>query len=98
MNKTVLLVAGYLVFLWVALSGALAHEEQDFLQPEIDVKIGNEFSNISDLVLHSLRAKNNEKSVSGINFSKTTLENHANMQHYEKHANGMQGTTSTHRK
>ena len=64
MNKTVLLVAGYLVFLWVALSGALAHEEQDFLQPEIDVKIGNEFSNISDLVLHSLRAKNNEKSES----------------------------------
>ena len=58
-------ITGFLVFLWAALSCAVAQEKNDFLQPEIDVKIGNGFSKISDLVVRSLDAKNSGKSVVG---------------------------------
>ena len=56
---------GFLVFLWVALFSTLAQEKNDLLQPEVDVEIGTEFSKISDLVAHSLDAKNNGESVVG---------------------------------
>ena len=55
----------FLVFLWVALFSTLAQEKNDLLQPEVDVEIGTEFSKISDLVAHSLDAKNNGESVVG---------------------------------
>ena len=65
MKKITFLLIGYLFFLWVELSSALAQEKNDFVQPEIDVEIGNGFSEISDLVSQSLEAKNNGKSVFG---------------------------------
>ena len=65
MNKIIPLIMGFLVFLWVALSSTLAQEKNDLLQPEVDVEIGTEFSKISDLVAHSLDAKNNGESVVG---------------------------------
>ena len=57
MNKIILSITGCLVFLWAALSSSVAQEKSDFLQPEIDVAIGNGFSKISDLVTQSLEAK-----------------------------------------
>ena len=36
-------------FLWVELSGALAQEKNDFVQPEIDVEIGNSSNRKSHL-------------------------------------------------
>ena len=77
MNKTVQLVTGCLVVLWVVLSNTLAQENNDFLQPEIGVKIGNEFAKISDLVLHSLEAKNNGKSVVGSDWMIVTANPYA---------------------
>ena len=65
MNKIIPSIMGFLVFLWVALSSTLAQEKNDLLQPEVDVEIGTEFSKISDLVAHSLNAKNNGVSVVG---------------------------------
>ena len=65
MNKIISSIMGFLVFLWVALSSTLAQEKNDLLQPEVDVEIGTEFSKISDLVAHSLDAKNNGESVVG---------------------------------
>ena len=65
MNKIIPSIMGFLVFLWVALSSTLAQEKNDLLQPEVDVEIGTEFSKISDLVAHSLDAKNNGESVVG---------------------------------
>ena len=65
MNKIISSIMGFLVFLWVALSSTLAQEKNDLLQPEVDVEIGTEFSKISDLVAHSLDAKNNGVSVVG---------------------------------
>ena len=58
MNKIIRSITEFLVFLWAALSCAVAQEKNDFLQPEIDVEIGNEFSGISNLVVQSLEAKN----------------------------------------
>ena len=37
-------ITGFLVFLWAALSSAFAQEKNDFVQPEIEVKIENGFS------------------------------------------------------
>lgn len=65
MNKIIPSIMGFLVFLWVALSSTLAQEKNDLLQPEVDVEIRTEFSKISDLVAHSLNAKNNGESVVG---------------------------------
>ena len=65
MNKIIPSIMGFLVFLWVALFSTLAQEKNDLLQPEVDVEIGTEFSKISDLVAHSLDAKNNGESVVG---------------------------------
>ena len=65
MNKIIPSIMGFLVFLWVALFSTLAQEKNDLLQPEVDVEIGTEFSKISDLVAHSLDAKNNGVSVVG---------------------------------
>ena len=65
MNKIIPSIMGFLVFLWVALSSTIAQEKNDLLQPEVDVEIGTEFSKISDLVAHSLDAKNNGESVVG---------------------------------
>ena len=65
MNKINSSIMGFLVFLWVALSSTLAQEKNDLLQPEVDVEIGTEFSKISDVVAHSLDAKNNGESVVG---------------------------------
>ena len=64
-NKIIPSIMGFLIFLWVALSSTLAQEKNDLLQPEVDVEIGTEFSKISDLVAHSLDAKNNGVSVVG---------------------------------
>ena len=50
MTKIITAFLGYLFFLWFSLSGATAQEQNDRLQPEIDVEIENEFSKISDLV------------------------------------------------
>ena len=44
-------------------SGTLAQAQNDFLQPESGVEIGNEFSEISDLVSHSLEKKKSGKQV-----------------------------------
>ena len=57
MNKIILSITGFLVFLWATISCAVAQEKNDFLQPEIDVAIGNGFSEISDPVVQSLKAK-----------------------------------------
>ena len=65
MNKIIPSIMGFLVFLWVALFSTLAQEKNDLLQPEVDVEIGTEFSKISDVVAHSLDAKNNGESVVG---------------------------------
>ena len=77
MNKTFLSIAGFLVFLLVALSSALAQEKNDLLQPEVGVEIGTEFSKISDLVAHSLNAKKNGESVVGNDWMIVTANPHA---------------------
>ena len=77
MNKIILSITGCLVFLWAALSSSVAQEKSDFLQPEIDVAIGNEFSKISDLVTQSLEAKNSGKSVVGSDWMIVTANPYA---------------------
>ena len=44
-------------FFFVLPSGTFAQAQNDFPQPESGVEIGNEFSEISDLVSHSLEKK-----------------------------------------
>ncbi len=68
---------GFLVFLWVALPSTLAQEKNDLLQPEVDVEIGTKFSKISDLIAHSLNAKNNGESVVGNNWMIVTANPYA---------------------
>ena len=77
MNKIILSITGCLVFLWAALSSSVAQEKSDFLQPEIDVEIGNGFSKISDLVTQSLEAKNSGKSVVGSDWMIVTANPYA---------------------
>ena len=77
MYKIIISITVFLVFLWVALSSSIASQENDNLSPEIDVEIGNEFAKISDLVVHSLEAKNNGKSVVGSNWMIVTANPYA---------------------
>ena len=77
MNKIILFITGCLVFLWAALSSSVAQEKSDFLQPEIDVEIGNGFSKISDLATQSLEAKNSGKSVVGSDWMIVTANPYA---------------------
>ena len=77
MNRIIRSIAGFLIYLWVAISGALAQQENEFLQPEIDVEIGNGFSKISDLVVHSLEAKSNGRSVVGSDWMIVTANPYA---------------------
>ena len=44
MTKIITAFLGYLFFLWFFAISATAQEQNDRLQPEIDVEIGNEFS------------------------------------------------------
>ena len=77
MNKIILSITGCMVLLWAALSSSVAQEKSDFLQPEIDVEIGNGFSKISDLVTQSLEAKNSGKSVVGSDWMIVTANPYA---------------------
>ena len=77
MKKIILTFFGYLFFLCAALSNTIAQEQNDFLQPEIHIKIGHKFSNISDLVLRSLEAKNSGKSVVGKDWMVVTANPYA---------------------
>ena len=77
MNKIILSITGLLVFLWASLSSTVAQEKNDFLQPEIDVEIGNEFLKISDSVVLSLEAKNSGKSVVGSDWMIVTASPYA---------------------
>ena len=77
MNKIILSITGLLVFLWASLSSTDAQEKNDFLQPEIDVEIGNEFFKISDPVVLSLEAKNSGKSVVGSDWMIVTANPYA---------------------
>ena len=65
MKRFILSIFGYLVFLCVLPSSLLSQEQKELLQPETDVEIGREFSEISNSVSHSLEAKNAGKSVVG---------------------------------
>lgn len=65
MKRVILSIFGYLVFLCVLPSSLLSQEQKELLQPEMDVEIGREFSEISNSVSHSLEAKNAGKSVVG---------------------------------
>ena len=58
-------------------SGTLAQAQNDFLQPESGVEIGNEFSEISDLVSHSLEKKKSGKSVVASNWMVVTANPYA---------------------
>ena len=77
MMKIILAFLEYLFFLCLALSGAIAQEQNDLLQPEIDVEIKNEFAGISDLVSHSLEAKNAGKPVVARNWMIVTANPYA---------------------
>ena len=77
MNKIILSITGCLVFLWAALSSSVAQEKGDFLQPEINVEIGNGFSKISDPVTKSLKAKKSGKSVVGSDWMIVTANPYA---------------------
>ena len=77
MNKIIPLTTGFLLLLWVALSGTIAQEKNDFLQPEYDVEIGKGFSKISNLAEHSLETKNNGKSVVGSDWMIVTANPYA---------------------
>ena len=76
-TKIILSNTGFLIFLWVALSSAVAQEKKDFIQPEIGVEIGNGFAKISDQVVQSLDAKNNGKSVVGSDWMIVTANPYA---------------------
>ena len=58
-------------------SGTFAQAQNDFLQPESGVEIGNEFSEISDLVSHSLEKKKSGKSVVASNWMVVTANPYA---------------------
>ena len=62
MNKIILSITGCWFCFGLRFLVQLRREKR-FLQPEIDVEIGNGFSKISDLVTRSIEAKNSGKSV-----------------------------------
>ena len=76
MFKIITSIFGSLIF-FVLPSGILAQAQNDFLQPESGVEIGNEFSEISDLVSHSLEKKKSGKSVVASNWMVVTANPYA---------------------
>ena len=76
MLKIITSIFGSLIF-FVLPSGILAQAQNDFLQPESGVEIGNEFSEISDLVSHSLEKKKSGKSVVASNWMVVTANPYA---------------------
>ena len=76
MLKVITSIFGSLIF-FVLPSGILAQAQNDFLQPESGVEIGNEFSEISDLVSHSLEKKKSGKSVVASNWMVVTANPYA---------------------
>ncbi len=77
MKTTILTFLLNLLFYWLALSGATAQQQNDFLQPEIEVEIANEFSEISNTVAFSLKAKKSGKPVVGRNWMIVTANPYA---------------------
>ena len=76
MLKIITSIFGSLIF-FVLPSGTLAQAQNDFLQPESGVEIGNEFSEISDFVSHSLEKKKSGKSVVASNWMVVTANPYA---------------------
>ena len=76
MLKIITSIFGSLIF-FVLPSGTLAQAQNDFLQPESGVELGNEFSEISDLVSHSLKKKKSGKSVVASNWMVVTANPYA---------------------
>ena len=76
MLKIITPIFGSLIF-FVLPSGTFAQAQNDFLQPESGVEIGNEFSEISDLVSHSLEKKKSGKSVVASNWMVVTANPYA---------------------
>ena len=76
MLKIITSIFGSLIF-FVLPSGILAQAQNDFLQPESGVELGNEFSEISDLVSHSLEKKKSGKSVVASNWMVVTANPYA---------------------
>ena len=76
MLKIITSIFGSLIF-FVLPSGTFAQAQNDFLQPESGVEIGNEFSEISDLVSHSLEKKKSGKSVVANNWMVVTANPYA---------------------
>ena len=76
MLKIITSIFGSLIF-FVLPSGTLAQAQNDFLQPESGVELGNEFSEISDLVSHSLEKKKSGKSVVASNWMVVTANPYA---------------------
>ena len=76
MLKIITSIFGSLIF-FVLPSGTLAQAQNDYLQPESGVELGNEFSEISDLVSHSLEKKKSGKSVVASNWMVVTANPYA---------------------
>ena len=76
MLKIITSIFGSLFFFVLPL-GTLAQAQNDFLQPESGVELGNEFSEISDLVSHSLEKKKSGKSVVASNWMVVTANPYA---------------------
>ena len=76
MLKIITSIFGSLIF-FVLPSGTFAQAQNDFLQPESGVELGNEFSEISDLVSHSLEKKKSGKSVVASNWMVVTANPYA---------------------
>ena len=76
MLKIITSIFGSLIF-FVLPSSTFAQAQNDFLQPESGVEIGNEFSEISDLVSHSLEKKKSGKSVVASNWMVVTANPYA---------------------
>ena len=76
MLKIITSIFGSLIF-FVLPSGTFSQAQNDFLQPESGVEIGNEFSEISDLVSHSLEKKKSGKSVVASNWMVVTANPYA---------------------
>ena len=76
MLKIITSIFGSLIFFVLPL-GTFAQAQNDFLQPESGVEIGNEFSEISDLVSHSLEKKKSGKSVVASNWMVVTANPYA---------------------
>ena len=76
MLKIITSIFGSLIF-FVLPSGTLAQAQNDFLQPESGVELGNEFSEISDWVSHSLEKKKSGKSVVASNWMVVTANPYA---------------------